>query len=203
MARLPATALPVDARILDVAIAHVRQHGPDRLSISRVAHEAGMSHANVYRYYPSKAALIDEITADWLRPLEAGLRAIVDAPDPAFDKFERMVLALLRGYRGKLDADPWVFALLPAAVEAQSPVARRHRTRCQGEFHRLIEEAAATGLFELVAPQKALTVFSDALHRFIDPLAIVRDATIAQSALEARASFLVGLVVRAFIEGRV
>ena len=48
-----------------------------------------MSHANIYRYFPSKSALVEGVTDYWLRPIEAGLRDIADGPDPAYDKLER------------------------------------------------------------------------------------------------------------------
>src|SRR5665213_4604996 len=102
---------PTDARILDTAAEHIRRFGVERTSVTGIAEAAGMSHANVYRYYPSKTALFDEITVHWLKPLEAGLRIIADAQDPAFDKLERMVFAVHRGYRHQLESDPKIFRL--------------------------------------------------------------------------------------------
>ena len=76
-----------------------------RTTVVGVAVEAGMTHANVYRYFPSKTALLDEVVAASLRPLEARLREAADGADPAHDKLERMLMAVHRDYRGKLDAD--------------------------------------------------------------------------------------------------
>ena len=61
----------VEARILEIARAHMRKFGAARATIVGVAQDAGMTHANVYRYFPSKATLFEEITASWLRPLES------------------------------------------------------------------------------------------------------------------------------------
>ncbi len=58
-----------------------------------------MSHANVYRYFRSKTALLEAVTTAWLAPLEAGLRVIADAPDPVYDKLERLLFAIHRGYK--------------------------------------------------------------------------------------------------------
>ena len=68
----------VEARILEVARAHIRRFGAARATIVGVAHDAGMTHANVYRYFPSKATLFEEITASWLRPIETRLREVAD-----------------------------------------------------------------------------------------------------------------------------
>ena len=38
-----------DARILDLATEHIRQHGIARTTVVAIAREAAMSHGNVYR----------------------------------------------------------------------------------------------------------------------------------------------------------
>ena len=45
-----------------------------------------MTHANVYRYFPSKAALFEEIAASWLRPMRARLREAAEGAGSADDK---------------------------------------------------------------------------------------------------------------------
>ena len=45
--------------------------GSRAVTVVGIAEAAGMTHANVYRYFPSKAALIDAVAARWLKSLEA------------------------------------------------------------------------------------------------------------------------------------
>ena len=110
-----------EARLVDIARAHVRKFGHARTTVVGVAADAGMTHANVYRYFPSKAALLDEVVASGLRPLEARLREAADGADPAHDKLERMLIAIHRDYRGKLDDDPALFDLLIEALGGDRP----------------------------------------------------------------------------------
>ncbi len=88
-----------------------------------------MTHANVYRYFPSKMALLDEVVASGLRPLEARLREAADGADPAHDKLERMLIAVHRDYRSKLDDDPALFDLL---IEALAKTARARASTARG-----------------------------------------------------------------------
>ena len=120
-----------EARLADIARAHVRKFGHARTTVVGVAADAGMTHANVYRYFPSKSALLDEVVASGLRPLEARLREAADGADPAHDKLERMLIAVHRDYRAKLDDDPAVFDLLIEALARDRPSARKHRARVQ------------------------------------------------------------------------
>lgn len=177
---------PTDARILALAAEHIRRLGVERTSVTGIAEAAGMSHANVYRYYPSKMALFEEITADWLKPLEAGLRVIADAPDPAFDKLERMVLAIHRTYREKLESDPKIFRLFVDAAEKGAPIARRHRSRIELEFNRILEDGTGSGRIELRDSRLCLLLVLDALHRFITPAAVAQDIDQPRQQLEDR-----------------
>ncbi len=112
-----------DARILATALDHVRRYGYGRTTVVSVARDAGMSHANVYRYFPSKQALADALTAAWLKPLEAELAAIADAPDPADDKLERLLIAWASALREALEGDANLFEMFeePPATCAASP----------------------------------------------------------------------------------
>ena len=83
-----------ETRLVEIARAHVRKYGHTRTTVVGVAADAGMTHANVYRYFPSKTALLDEVVASALRPLEALLREAADGADPAHDKLERMLTAV-------------------------------------------------------------------------------------------------------------
>ena len=56
--RFAAEAFAIPYRFYDQGI---RRYGFHGASMVQIAAEAGMSHANVYRYFPSKAALFDAV----------------------------------------------------------------------------------------------------------------------------------------------
>ncbi len=194
---------PTDVRILDIAADHIRRHGIERTTILSIAAEAGMSHANIYRYYPSKTALIEEISAQWLKPLEAALHVIGDAPDPAFDKLERLVFALHRAYRDKLETDPAIFALFSAASAQGAAIARRHYARRDSEMRRILDEGASGPGFDPIDPKRALALILDAAYRFIDPVAMKLDSEVPKTVLEQRMGRVSKTVFRALSSGRV
>lgn len=188
---------------MEIACAHVRKFGPGRTTIVGIAREAGMTHANVYRYFPSKEALFEEMTAGWLRPLETRLREAADGADPAYDKLERMLIAIHRAYRQKLDSDAPLFDLLVEALEKGKSSARKHRARVQADLQRVVEEGIAAGAFAMTDRRRALSLVFDAAHRFIHPLAVRLDAETPAAALEARFERIIALALRALRSGRV
>ncbi|HLJ69689.1 MAG TPA: TetR/AcrR family transcriptional regulator [Roseiarcus sp.] len=197
------SAEPVEARVLEIACAHVRKFGAGRTTIVGVAREAGMTHANVYRYFPSKEALFEEMTAAWLRPLETRLREAADGADPAYDKLERMLIAIHRAYRQKLESDAPLFDLLVEALQKGKSSARKHRARVQADLQRVVEEGIAAGAFAMTDRRRALSLVFDAAHRFIHPLAVRLDAETPAAALEARFERIIALALRALRSGRV
>lgn len=172
----PAAAQPgPKARIVATAATHLARFGPRRFTVIGVAADAGMTHANIYRYFTSKTALLDALTADWLRPLEEQLAAVVDAPDPAPDKLERMLLAIGRTYRETMLRDEHLFAVFVEAFEESRGVARKHRARVRQLIDRVMEEGIASEALSIRQRNHAVTLLLDCAFRFIHPSAIRLD----------------------------
>ena len=200
MAKSPASE-PTDARILDLAAEQIRRHGLERTTVVAIAREAAMSHGNVYRYFPSKEALVDAVTAQWLKPIEAGIRDICDAPDPAFDKLERLLTAVHRAYRMKLESDPKVFDLFVAATTEGRVVARKHRLRVQSEVQKVIEDGMASGAFTAGDLRRTLALTFDVCHRFFNPASVRMDLEVSRAQIENRFERVVRLLRRALTSG--
>lgn len=165
----------VEARILGVALRHLRREGLARVTIVRIAAEAGMTHANVYRYFPSKQALGDRLLGDWLRGLERLLGDITQAPDPADDKLERFITLYARALDEEARGEPMRFAILLDALDAEREVATRHRQRVRDLLIRVLEEGSATRVFMQGDVRRGESFVFDALHRFLDPHTVARD----------------------------
>ena len=191
-----------ETRIAEVARSHVRKFGAARTTIVGIATEAGMTHANVYRYFPSKLELFESLTANWLRPLEAELREVADGADPAYDKLERMLFAVHRAYRRTLENEPEMFDLLIDALVKERASARKHRSRVQSEIQRVVEEGISSGAFALADRRRAMSLIFDATHRFLHPVALKLDKDTPAPALASRFDTVVSMVLRALRTGR-
>ncbi len=201
-----ATVAPAEsheARLVEIAHAHVRRFGHARTTVVGVAADAGMTHANVYRYFPSKTALLDEVVAASLRPLERRLREAADGADPMYDKLERMLMAVHRDYRHKLDSDPALFDLLVEALIKNRASARKHRARVQSEIQRVIEDGIASGAFAMTDRRRAMSLIFDAGHRFVHPVALRLDKDASSGAVETRFEAVLAMTLRALRTGRV
>ena len=192
---------PSEMRILSVAGEHLRQHGLRRFTVVAVAEEAGMTHANVYRYFPSRTALIDAVVDVWLKSAERKLADIADGPDPAEDKLERLILALAKANRDLLHEEPHLFAALSQAVAKRHAISRRNRTRVRALFERVIDDGIATGAFEPRDRDRAIAFVIDATHRFIHPASLELEADVPQTSVDARLATLIRVALRTLATG--
>ena len=201
--RLAEAAAPADTRLLAIAADQLKRFGPRHVTVVGIADQAGMTHANVYRYFASKAALIDAVAGQWLRRLEAVIADIADAPDPADDKLERLLQAWARTHRELLMDDRHLFDVYCSATETSRALIRKHRARMRLLIERVLDEGIATGKFEPRDREKALALVGDAVYRFINPLTVRLDVDVPQDILDQRLAAMIRVVLRALAHGNV
>lgn len=183
------------ARILAIAAVEIRQIGPKRMTISGLAARLGMSHANVYRHFSGKPAILDAVLNTWLRELETRLQEIVDGPDPADDKLERFFTTLGRAYAETFRQDASLFCLL-GAPDLAAREAERHARRVDSFVERIAEEGIATRLFAGSDARRLAALALDLTHRFCDPAALSK-AGATQAGLDARRDRVIRWAIRA------
>ncbi len=201
--RLVEADAPADARLLTIAADQLKRFGPKNVTVVSIADAAGMTHANVYRYFASKAALIDAVAGQWLRRLEATIADIADAPDPADDKLERLIQAWARTHRELLREDRHLFDVLCSATETSRALVRKHRSRMRALIERVLDEGIATGKFDPRDRERALAFISDAVYRFINPLTVRLDAEVPQDILDQRLAVMIRVILRSLDIGTI
>lgn len=182
------------SRLIAAATAEIRKIGPRRMTVLHVANGLGMSHANVYRHFPDKTALIDAVLNGWLRGLEQRLGEIVEGPDPADDKLERYIATLARAYAETLRDDPAMFRLL-AEPDPDAAEPARHRQRIAQQVGRIIEEGIAIRLFAGSDARRAAQLALDLAYRFMDARVVL--LTAEDQASDARRDRAIRAVIRA------
>ncbi len=83
------------ARIMETADALFRRMGFAKTAVADIAAELGMSPANVYRFFPSKNAIVEAICQRCLSELEEKAWAVARSKAPAAARVERLFLEIL------------------------------------------------------------------------------------------------------------
>src|SRR5438046_10306785 len=105
------------ARIMETADALFRRMGFAKTAVADIASELGMSAANVYRFFPSKNAIVEAICRRLLGELDEKAWAIARSRGPASARLERLVLEILAYHKENLLTDKRVNDIFMVAIE--------------------------------------------------------------------------------------
>src|SRR5215468_12412231 len=83
------------ARIVEVADALLRRIGYAKTTVADIAAELDMSPANVYRFFPSKDAIVQAICRRCLAEIDDKAWAVARAKGSASNRLERLILEIL------------------------------------------------------------------------------------------------------------
>jgi AcrR family transcriptional regulator len=158
--------------LLEAAERLLARHGPARVTVTDIARDLGMSQSNVYRFFPSKRALMAGIAGRWFREVESRLDPIVaDRAGQPEDRLLSYLLTLCRTKRDRHDVDPALFRayleLAPLGAEAVA----EHVARLRGQLDAILGDMGLEG----DTLSRTADLIEDVTLRFRDPHCIARN----------------------------
>jgi AcrR family transcriptional regulator len=145
------------AQRVDEILSHARaafvEKGFDGASMQDLARAAGMSAGNFYRYFPSKAAIVEAFITKDLAEVEEAFQAIVASPDPLASLKAALRHEMGRHCEGK---DDLLWAEIAAAASRKPEVATILGRMEDGIVHRV---AQVIGLAAGLGEEEALEQF--------------------------------------------
>lgn len=161
-------------RILDAAERVFAHAGFHAATMNAVAAEAGMSPGNLYRYFPSKDAIIAGMSERDRREIAADFEALETGDGSLLDRLEAL------GRRHLVDSPEYkpVLALQIWAEAARNPA---YSTMCAA-----IEGTVVRGLANAVARAKAIGELPADLDeaRFLQTMSMMADGFLCRRAIE-------------------
>jgi AcrR family transcriptional regulator len=140
----------------DVILLHARQafveKGFDGASMQDLARAAGMSAGNFYRYFPSKAAIVEALVARDLAEVEEVFQAIAASPDP----LGSLKMALREPVRQHCDGEDGLLWAEIAAAATRKPEVAAILGRMEDGITRRVAQVLglAAGLDEAAAIER-------------------------------------------------
>jgi AcrR family transcriptional regulator len=168
-----AAAEATRCRVVETAERLYRQFGYLKTTVADIAAELGMSPANIYRFFASKAAITEavaqKITDDVLE------EARVIAADPALraeEKLRRVVRSCNEAICQRCLADSRMHAMVHAAIDENWHVIRRHKAALREVTAAIIAEGVRSGEFDVPDPALAALCFQHAMMSSLHPLIV-------------------------------
>src|SRR5882757_9270666 len=90
------------ARIVAVAETLFRRLGYAKTAVADIAAELEMSPANVYRFFPSKTAIVEAICRHCLKDVADQAWKVARSKAPAAERMERLILEILAYHKENL-----------------------------------------------------------------------------------------------------
>ncbi len=141
---MPRTGLSAEAlKKKAVSIAHDRisTMGYEKLRVTDVAAELGVSHAALYGHFADKAALLDAVVEQWLAETIEQLEPCLQSPGSAEERLETWMILRLRLKRSAVRDNCRLFQAYCSATDRLRDVVQDHLDRIQAQLAQLLAEA--------------------------------------------------------------
>ncbi len=162
-----------------------------------IARALNVSHAALYRHYPSKAAILDAIVEEAMRDEEALAGTYVNAEGAAGDRLAALVLKLHHTKKDRFLGDEEVHDLYRRVVAQRPDIIADYAHRMTTLIERILEQGVRSGEFKITDITEAAGVVRDACTAFIHP-ALVAQLVASGAPTETMLSAVVSTLVRAF-----
>ena len=167
---------PIDSRvkILTEAERLFRHYGYSKTTMSDIADGCDMSAANLYRFFPSKLALVEAICSRITSESERLLYEIVRADAPASVRLERFIKQMHQHTLENLLDHRKVHEMVVVAMEEQWHAVRAHLDRIALYIGEIIKDGIAAGEFRQQDVQRAAKCVHSAMACLCHPMIVAQ-----------------------------
>lgn len=162
------------ARIMETADALFRRLGYAKTAVADIASELGMSPANVYRFFPSKNAIVEAICQRCLGELDEKAWAVARSRGSATSRLERLVLESLAYHKENFLQDKRVHDIVLIAIEENWSAVEQHKEVIRNVIELILRDGIEAGEFERVDPAPTSRLVMRALVAFMHPILIAK-----------------------------
>lgn len=152
----------MSTRILDAAEAQFRHYGYSKTTVADVAKELGMSPANIYRFFASKAELLEGVCARMLQQSLMLTEAAAALPLSAEERLRRYSMSHFEFTVATMLDERKVHEMVVVAIEQSWGVIDKHIDEIQTILTRIIAEGMEAGEFAKGDPAHVARCFGAA-----------------------------------------
>jgi AcrR family transcriptional regulator len=162
------------ARIMEAAEALFRQIGYAKTTVADIAGALDMSPANVYRFFPSKNAIVEAICRRCLAEVEERAWRVARSKAPAAERMERLILEILAYHKENLITEQRVNDMVLAAIEHSWETIRTHKRVLGNVTELILRDGIEAGEFKPVDPHVTAGLIMRSVVCFTHPLILAQ-----------------------------
>jgi AcrR family transcriptional regulator len=189
------------ARIMETAEALFRRLGFAKTAVADIAAELRMSPANVYRFFPSKNAIVEAICRRCLSEVEEKVWAVARSKASAAARMERLFLEILAYHKENLLIEQRVNEIVVFAMEHMWDTIRAHKDVTCNIVELILRDGIEAGDFEPVDPRETAELILRSMMPVCHPM-LVSECLQQGRDVEAEARASVRFLLRAITPRR-
>ncbi|OHV24492.1 MULTISPECIES: TetR family transcriptional regulator [Rhizobium] len=158
--------------ILDHAEAYIRRIGHKKTNVADIADNLDMSRANIYRFFPTRAAIDHGVFARLTDDTLSAITHIAGGPDTAPARLVTILQVLHRRVREDFIHAPNIHALYVAAYLDNWAVTRLYLQRLIAILAKILREMNASSKLGVAGSVETAQAVVDAMNPFLHPLLV-------------------------------
>ncbi|MFS8035585.1 TetR/AcrR family transcriptional regulator [Xanthobacter sp. AM11] len=169
------TAEETRERIARTAEELFRRMGFAKTAVADIASELGMSPANVYRFFPSKTAIVATICSRSLGEIETQVGQIAAGPGTPQARIIAAYLAMMRYHKENFLEERRVHDMVLVAMENNWEAIEAHKARIGTLVARILTDGMAQGVFVPHDPLAVSQIILGTCVRFCHPVLVAQN----------------------------
>lgn len=155
-------------QLLDIATAMIEERGNAALTMTELAALAGMSPANLYRYFENKEAVIEAIAGRWFAPKVAIMEEVVASELPSRRKMYEFYARRFTLVRSMWERDPVLFQTYCDVGEEHFEVVRSYVDLGDHYLGEIVAEAMTEGHFAGLEIDDAISLINQMVAPYVN-----------------------------------
>ncbi|MCP3808684.1 TetR family transcriptional regulator [Paenibacillus sp. Lou8.1] len=156
--------------ILDATEDVLRRFGPEKTSVVDVARSLNVTHATIYRHFPSKTALRLAVVKRWFHVITEPLDKTFQQECSASERLLIWMDTLIRIKHTKAQQDPELFAIYTKIAEESDDIANEFVNHIIGNITKIVEAGISNHEFKEGLAEEVARGIYVATVRFHHPL---------------------------------
>ncbi|MDB5103886.1 MAG: TetR/AcrR family transcriptional regulator [Fibrobacteres bacterium] len=156
-------------RILVEARALFFRYGFSKVTMDEAAEALGMSKKTLYRYFPSKEDLLQEVTSGHMQECDASLKAICGRHDVSPLERLKLTMTYVTGLFSQM-SEPLMHDLRRNAPEIWKSVEEHRQKNIESDFGALIKEGRQKGMFRKDVDERLfILIYANVVRDILNP----------------------------------
>ena len=169
---MPRTGLTPDEirqKAIDATMIEIRTLGFEKVRLTDIAKQLGVSHAALYSHFKDKSDLLDAVSERWLLKLDETLEAICSQQKHPCKKIHSWALAIHKAKVEKVRRDPELYRAFDMAAEELKPYVKLHLNSMQRQMCGLVKEVLIRKRRKNMSVEKIAKIITTSLAGFHHP----------------------------------